>query len=189
VTNTDRRYFEEIYASDPDPWGFESSWYEQRKYALTMAVLPRARYRSAFEPGCSIGVLSSLLATRCDRLLSTEMIPSALELARERLATLSHVHLEQAAIPADWPDATFDLVVLSEIAYYFDTETLEDIVRRLTGSMEQGADLVAVHWRGPTDYPLSGDRAHEILCSGRGLTGTARHVEADVVIDVWRYER
>ena len=188
MTNTDRRYFEEMYASDPDPWGFESRWYEHRKYALTMAVLPRARYQSAFEPGCSIGILSSLLALRCHRLLCTEIIPSALAQARQRLAPFSHVRLEQSAIPVDWPDATFDLVVLSEIAYYFDAETLGEIVRRLTTSMQPGADLVAVHWRGPTDYPLSGDDAHRVLASGRGLTGTAHYVESEVILDVWRFD-
>lgn len=37
-----------------DPWDFESRWYEQRKYALSAAMLPKPRYRRAFEPGCSI---------------------------------------------------------------------------------------------------------------------------------------
>ena len=65
MTSTDRTYFEQIYDHDPDPWGFESRWYEHRKYALTMAALPEPHYRSAFEPGCSIGVLTDLLAPRC----------------------------------------------------------------------------------------------------------------------------
>jgi SAM-dependent methyltransferase len=188
VTNTDRRYFEEIYASDPDPWGFQSRWYEQRKYALTMAALPEARYRSAFEPGCSIGVLSALLAPRCDQLIATEIIPSALAQARQRLAPYPHVRLSEEAIPAHWPDGPFDLVVLSEIAYYFDAATLAGIVDRLLGTMERGATLVGVHWRGPTDYPLSGDAAHEILDDRRSLVRTVHHVEADVLLDVWRRE-
>ena len=33
-------YFDRLYAADPDPWGFTSRWYEQRKYALTVAALP-----------------------------------------------------------------------------------------------------------------------------------------------------
>ena len=62
MTSMPRSYFDEMYRCDPDPWQFESSWYEQRKYELTVAALPERRYRSAFEPGCSVGVLSSLLA-------------------------------------------------------------------------------------------------------------------------------
>ena len=75
----DRSYFEEMYRDSDDPWEFGTSPYEQRKYAVTVASLPRIRYRSAYEPGCSIGVLTELLATRCDRLLSSDIIPSALQ--------------------------------------------------------------------------------------------------------------
>jgi len=63
-------YFDAMYEAATDPWGFEDRWYEQRKYAISLALLPERRYRHAFEPGCSIGVLSGMLAGRCDRLLS-----------------------------------------------------------------------------------------------------------------------
>jgi hypothetical protein len=185
VTNTDRRHFEELYASDHDPWGFETSWYEQRKYALTMTSLPQIRYRSAFEPGCSIGVLTALLATRCDRLLATEIVPSALDNARQRLHGCPHVRLERWAIPEQWPTGPFDLVVLSEIAYYFDAETLRTIVDLATSSMSRGATLVAVHWRGPSDCPLSADGAHEILDASPLLKRIVHHVEPEFVLDVW----
>jgi SAM-dependent methyltransferase len=186
VTNTDRRYFEDMYTTSPDPWRFETSWYEQRKYALTVDALPRPRYRSAFEPGCSIGVLSALLAPRCERLLSTEIIGSALDRARARLTPSPHVRLEQRAIPEQWPAERFDLLVLSEIAYYFDAVTLRHIVDLATSSMEGGATVVAVHWRGRTDYPLSGDRAHEILDEDGRLHGLVHHVEPEFVLDVWQ---
>ena len=62
-------YFDAMYQDATDPWGFEERWYEQRKYAISLAQLPARRYRRAFEPGCSIGVLSALLAPRCDALL------------------------------------------------------------------------------------------------------------------------
>ena len=48
-------YFERVYAASPDPWGFTTRWYEERKYALSLAMLPRRHYADAFEPGCSIG--------------------------------------------------------------------------------------------------------------------------------------
>ena len=62
MTSTSRSYFEEIYREDADPWNFETSPYEHRKYGVTVASLPKPRYRSAYEPGCSVGVLSELLA-------------------------------------------------------------------------------------------------------------------------------
>ena len=53
-------YFDSMYELSPDPWGFESRWYEARKYAISLAVLPAERYGDAFEPGCSIGVLDAV---------------------------------------------------------------------------------------------------------------------------------
>ena len=116
MTSTSRSYFEEMYRNHADPWEFESSLYEQRKYAVTVASLPRSRYRSAYEPGCSVGVLTELLATRCDRLLSSDIIPSALLRAEARLRRRPHVWFQERSIPDQWPPGPFDLVVLSEIA-------------------------------------------------------------------------
>ena len=58
-------YFTDMYAEASDPWGLAERWYEQRKYAITVAMLPQPRYRHAFEPGCSVGVLTERLAGRC----------------------------------------------------------------------------------------------------------------------------
>jgi Nodulation protein S (NodS) len=185
MTNTARSYFERLYAEDADPWGFATKWYEQRKYALTVASLPKRRYRCAFEPGCSIGVLSEMLAPRCDQLISFEMIPSAFEQARSRLASHPHVSLELASIPGDWPERMFDLVVLSEIAYYFDEETLSGLVDRLVATTSIGATVIGVHWRGKTDYPLSGDDSHKIINSAARLARIVHHREPSVALDVW----
>jgi protein-L-isoaspartate O-methyltransferase len=76
-----------MYAEAQDPWGFGTRWYEQRKYALTVAALPDRRYHRAFEPGCSVGVLTSVLATRCEGILATDVVEAVLQTARRRLAS------------------------------------------------------------------------------------------------------
>jgi hypothetical protein len=43
-------YFDELYATSDDPWQLSSRWYEERKYSITLSLLPRPRYRHAFEP-------------------------------------------------------------------------------------------------------------------------------------------
>src|SRR5947207_15351971 len=88
-------YFDAMYQAAADPWGFEDRWYEQRKYAISLAQLPAARYRSAFEPGCSIGVLSRMLAARCDALLSCDVAAAAVRAAARREARLAHVRGER----------------------------------------------------------------------------------------------
>ena len=189
MSGTDRDYFEKQYAGDSDPWGFASSPYEQRKYGVTLASLPERRYRSAFEPGCSIGVLSQRLAARCDRLLATDIVPEAVAAAAHRCRFAPQVRCEVRAVPEEWPAGPFDLVVLSEIAYYFDRPTLSDLMDRLLDTTSPGATLVGGHWRGPTDYPLTGDEANEALGSDPALTARVHHVEDEFVLDVWQRSR
>src|SRR5262249_41079860 len=111
----DPGYFRERYAASSDPYGLAERWYEARKYALTVALLPRQRYTTAFEPGCSIGVLTTQLATRCDRLLACDAIPDAVASAQARTSRLRGVRVERRVVPREWPPHTFDLIVLSEI--------------------------------------------------------------------------
>jgi hypothetical protein len=185
MTSTGRSYFEQMYRDSEDPWAFGTSLYEQRKYAVTVASLPRFRYRSAYEPGCSIGVLTELLATRCDRLLSSDIIPSALQQAEARLRRRPGVCLQERSIPEQWPSGPFDLVVLSEIAYYFDVTDLGRIMKCVMESTERGAHVLGVHWRGETNYPLTGEGSHEVMARTPGLLALVHHTEEDFVLDIW----
>ena len=121
-------YFDSMYELSPDPWGFESRWYEARKYAISLAVLPAERYGDAFEPGCSIGVLTRSLAARCDRLLSCDGSLAAVAATAARTAGLPNVRVEQRVMPGAWPEGDFDLIVFSEILYYFAGEDLGRIL-------------------------------------------------------------
>lgn len=161
-------YFDALYDADPDPWMFESSDYERGKYAATLAALPRARYRSALEVGCSIGVLTEQLAPRCDRLLGIDVAEAALAKARQRLADAPHVRFAARAFPAELQDdvflGRFDLILLSEVLYYLDTAALVRAARVTRALAAGGAHVHMVHWLGPTpDYPLSGQEAAEIF--------------------------
>ena len=154
-------YFAGIYASDPDPWKFTSSAYERDKYAATLAALPRPRYRSAFEPACAIGVFTRALSERCDRLLAADPVLAAVEAARARCADRPSVEIRQGALPANWPEGRFDLIVLAEFLYFLAPPDLAALVRRAGDAIEPGGDLMLVHWIGETDYPQSGDEAAE----------------------------
>jgi hypothetical protein len=185
MTSTKRSYFDDIYRHDIDPWEFETSEYERRKYALTVASLPRDRYTSGFEPGCSIGVLTEQLADRCGHLLATDFIAPAIQKARSRLSNRTNVTLREGAIPEDWPSDTFDLIVLSEIAYYFDVRDLQHILTLALASSTPGAHLVGVHWRGETNYALTGDKAHEVISACTSLNRIVHHEEKAFVLSVW----
>ena len=179
-------FFDDFYAGSPDPWGFETRWYEARKRAITLAALPLARYGAALELGCSIGVLSRDLADRCDTLLATDINEQALAVARDRLAGLPGVTVERRTLPTEWPAGTFDLVVLSEIGYYCSSADLAVLLERCRQSLAPGGTLVACHWRHPVgEYPLGGDEVHAALAALPGLERTVRHLERDFVLEVY----
>ena len=131
-------YFDAMYQAAGDPWGFGERWYEQRKYAVSLAQLPSARYRSGFEPGCSIGVLTRQLAARCDTLLACDVAAAAVDAAAGRTRDLAHVRVERREIARQWPPGRFNLVVFSEILYYFGDQDLRQILGQRYGGPRAG---------------------------------------------------
>ncbi|SOX52688.1 class I SAM-dependent methyltransferase [Mycobacterium ahvazicum] len=178
-----------MYADADDPWQLSTRWYEQRKYAITLALLPNRRYRHAFEPGCSIGVLTAQLAQRCDHVTAVDVADVAVRAAESRLQQAGcrdRVTLARSSLDASWPSGPFDLLVLSEIAYYLQAETLAAVLTRECVRLQAGANVVAAHWRHPVaDYPLTGDAAHAIIARTPGLTSLGRYQDRDVVVEVF----
>jgi SAM-dependent methyltransferase len=179
-------YFDALYAECDDPWGFRNRWYERRKRLLTLAMLPRERYRHAFEPGCANGELAAQLAMRCDHLLALDLNETAVRLARERLADVPNVRIECGGVPQAWPAEQFDLIVLSELAYYLDDANLEQLMVCVRQTLSGDGTLLACHWRRAFDEaPQTAARVHALLDTNCGLTRLARYEDADVLLDVW----
>lgn len=155
-------YFEKLYERKVDPWEFETSAYEREKYAATLAALPETRYARGVEVGCSIGVLTQMLGGRCDHMLGVDVSAAALERAARRCADDPGIRFEKLCVPDEMPDGKFDLIVISEVAYYWTREDLERAATRLAGRQSAGGHLVLVHLTEPVrDYPLTGDEVHE----------------------------
>jgi SAM-dependent methyltransferase len=180
-------HFEERYRADQDPWRLEHRWYERRKRALTMAALTRERYRRAFEPACGPGLLTALLAQRCDEVLAVDVAPSAVRVAARRLARHPHVTVGAMAVPDAWPSGHFDLVVLSEVGYYLAPDALVDLRDAAVAGLTDGGELLAVHYRPDADeHRTNGDDVHDVLRAADGLTRVAWHVDELFRIDVLR---
>lgn len=156
-------YFDNRYAGDPDPWQFTTSPYEAGKYAATLDALPKPRYASALEIGCSIGVFTKALAPRCEALVSVDTAEKALEQARERCRELPQAEFQRRHVPAEWPEGRFDLILVSEVLYFLDADDIARLAGRIRESLIPGGDLALVHWTGPTYYPQTGDGASEML--------------------------
>ncbi|MFC0399376.1 SAM-dependent methyltransferase [Paraburkholderia rhizosphaerae] len=190
-------YFDALYRDDDDPWGYRHRWYERRKQQLTLAALPRERYRRAFEPACANGELTALLATRCDVLIACDLSGRAVALAQVRCASLPNVHIERRVLPYEWPttpststtpsaDPPFDLIVIGELAYYLDPRDMTLLAERACASLSADGTLIACHWRHAfVERRQSAVAAHAALDACTELTKLVHHEEPDLLLDVW----
>lgn len=184
--STPEEHFADLYARRPDPWGFETRWYEERKRAVLLASLPRPQYARAVELGSATGVLTAQLAERCDELVAVDFAEAALETARGRLGERENVELVRATLPAEWPAGTFDLIVMSEVGYFWDAPDLERAIAQAIASLRPDGHLVACHWRHPVDTnPVSGDGVHIALRTQQDLAVVVRHEEDDFLLEVF----
>jgi len=181
-----RDYFEGLYAESGDPWDFETSEYEQKKYARTLAVLGRRTFRRALEAGASIGVFTEMLADRCDELLAVDVSERAVAEARRRLSGRGHVRVERRTLPEEMPDGPFDLIVASEVLYYFPREEMLAVLHGFERELARGGSLLAVHWRRETKtYPMQGDEVHELLAQNTRLQNKETIIEPDYRLDLF----
>lgn len=176
-------YFEAVYEKSDDPWRFRTRWYEQRKRDLTLAILPHSVYERGLEIGCAIGMLTEPLASRCNNLIAVDISARAVAHAQQRAGGLADIRVADALV--EFPEGEFDLIVLSEVCYYWGPQQLRAALNEVRDHLATGGVLLACHWRHPVaDYPQGGDDVHEMIQT-QGWSRTARHVEKDFLLEVF----
>jgi SAM-dependent methyltransferase len=132
-----------------------------------------------------VGVLSGRLAARTDVLISADFSALAVLHARKRLAPHHHVDVRQLSVPAEWPNGTFDLIVISELATYLSDEDLNALVERTIGSLEPDATLLLVHFRPDTGTPHTAADVHDRFRCHPHLIQQASHQDEQFILDVF----
>jgi len=158
----DSEYFKDVYDANEDPWNFETSEYEAGKYSATIAALPKQHYENVLEIGCSIGVLTQLLAQKSNPLLATDVSQKALDIAAKRCEKLKNVSFQKMSFPKELPEDQYDLIMISEVAYYLSSADWEFAISNLYERLSPNGNVVLVHWLPEVhDYPQTGDEVHD----------------------------
>jgi len=183
---TSQAFFEQKYKATPDPWNFGSSSYELMRYDAILNAMGDRHFAYAFEPGCSVGVLTEKLAQRCDRVDAMDISPTAVAQAKQRCQELTNTYITCDSL-SQWSEQTpFDLLIFSEIGYYFEEPTLRTILRGLVSKLAPSGLFVACHWLGHSpDHILTGDRVHEVIAESHELVHQRAERHANFRLDCW----
>jgi len=173
IKSLDADFFNRMYQKNEDPWDFESSPYERGKYEATLQALPNSTYENVFEIGCSNGILSEKLARRCKKLLAVDASEIAVRNARKRLEAYPSVEVREMTIPDNFPEETFDLILLSEVGYFLNREDLMVARDKMINALLPKGHLLLVHWTPYVEeFPLTGDEVHELFLESAGIEKT-----------------
>ncbi len=129
------------------------------------------------------------LAARCDEVLASDGSAQAVDTARQATAHLAQVKVQLHTLPGDWPSQTFDLIVLSEWAYYLSEADLAEVVSRCQQSLTQAGTLIACHWR-PDFEQRAQSTAHvharfHAHFHAIGWQRLIHHEERDFLMEAW----
>jgi SAM-dependent methyltransferase len=187
VRKVSKENFEARYRQNQDPWDFATSAYELGRYETTLSALSQTNYGTVYEPGCSVGVLTAALAAMAERVIAIDFAPSAVLRARERCSAWPNVEIHCASAATYVPEPPLDLVVFSELGYYFDAPELARIGHVLSRKLKPLGEFLAVHWLGHSpDHVMHGDQVHETLRRNLPLMWVKGERYPLFRIDSWR---
>lgn len=191
--NLPASYFDNLYTEKSDPWNFESSAYEQKKYTKTLEFLGDKKFENALELGCSIGVFTKKLAPRCTQLLAVDITEIALQKARERCQDLNQVTFKELDFSKDFPAGKFDLIVMAEVGYYLDNEKLHHLFAQYDKHLQNKGFLIMVHWTSYVpSYPQTGKEVHQKFIAHNESVGMynliERYVHENYELLLWQKE-
>jgi cyclopropane fatty-acyl-phospholipid synthase-like methyltransferase len=167
--------FFDHFFDEGDPFGFDLHPEERLKFDRTLEVCGEGPLGRVLELGCAVGSFTESLAPRASDVLALDVSQAAVDQVARRLRDHPNVRAKAMAIPAEFPDETFDLVVASDVLYYLSVEELQHCLARIEASLAEGGGFVAVHYVPRMGSVLNGDEAHDLLAAHT----TLRHVLAD----------
>ena len=163
-----RRYeFERRYLEHGDAWFYRSNPKERVKFDVLLSQTLRhaLRRRAALDVGCSIGILSAMLAKHFDNVVAFDVSREALRQAPEvqRIANLKTMVADARSFEID---ETFDVVVCAGLLGYFSEVDAERVLNRIAdhlfpdgvliihGSKDEATDQLGRHFRLVDKTPL-----------------------------------
>ena len=156
-------WLKNFYKRTVDPYHFDGTPYEAEKYAHTMRLLNGRIYENALEIGAAEGIFTQLLAPICTSVLAVEVADAAVARANERLRGCTNVTFIQATLPHQMPDGQFDLIIASDVLYYFPKDVVLELLARFEEGLKPGGILFTLHYLGNFGQAIVGRELHDLM--------------------------
>lgn len=193
VDYTQQSYWEGIF-SNKDPWDYRNN-YEALKYDQTIALIADRHFDDVLEIACAEGEFTRRLAPLATHILATDIAPSAVARAAEKLSDLPNVGFQQLDLLTDEPPGQYDLIVCSEVLYYLDdAQTLSRFAERVSAHLKPGGWFVTAHANLLIDEPdcTGFGWPHQFGAKGIGAAFAAApglHMAAEFRTPLYRIQR
>jgi SAM-dependent methyltransferase len=139
--------FERKFQKNIDPWNYTYSPFERFKRGVLLRACGLTKHGRVLELGCANGETTLALSRISLRLLAVDGSVTAIAKARQRLARSCNVDFSCLILPEEMPRGPFDLIVISEIAYYLPQHRLSLLGRQVTASLASGGRAVVLNHR------------------------------------------
>ncbi|WP_428332827.1 PIG-L family deacetylase [Novosphingobium sp.] len=163
--------FDALFSQSADPWAYDQAPYEQVRFARTIAALDGRQFERGLEIACAAGVLTERLAQCCNALVAVDASRAAIGHARRRLQPWPNVDIRLARMPDQFPEGSFDLIMLSDFLYYLGLRGLVALVGTCLARANPGAVIVLVNYLGPMAIAIDGEKAAEAAIAAAALLG------------------
>jgi SAM-dependent methyltransferase len=178
--------FEHVFQSNADPWRTFSDHDEALKRAAILRAIGAMPIGRVLELGAGNGSNSVAIAGRALRLDATEGTASGVGLISRVLADHRRARVLRLVLPARFPRAVYDVVVIAELLYYLQPRDMNEVARAVGRALRPGGRLVLAHHR--IDFHDFAQRAAGLHDRFLGAAGRPWRPVAKLRTRRWRVE-
>jgi SAM-dependent methyltransferase len=179
--------FEQKFRQNIDPWNYTHSTFEHFKRTMLLRACGHCKHGRVLELGCAIGETTRYLAPLSLHLLAVDASSTALAEAKRRLSGDPRVNICRATLPSEMPHGPYDLIVVSEIAYYLRGHQLVELAKRIRSALASRGRAVVLNHRRPFEdaaqLPALAHRDLRILLARTlSIASNTKYSRFDVVV-------
>jgi trans-aconitate methyltransferase len=157
--------FERKFQANRDPWNYRFSPFERYKREVLLKACGLSKRGRGLELACANGESTQQLARRCLTFVAVDGSVTALADAKRRVSRDLKVKFARVDLTRQMPRGPFDLIIVSELAYYLPPHALGTLKTCLVRALARHGRIVVLnHLIHFDDAAQHAAVAHKNLC-------------------------